>query len=142
MYKLLIFAVIILITSGLLWYVYVYKKSNKLNKPIKPAKSTKAIKHAKVEKYEEIPPTNVSVLLCYANWCSHCPQVKEWYIDLVNSSPLSNVTFTMCEEQELPADVLNSIPGFPTILVFSNGQMQKYSGDRTKEDLLTYLKNI
>jgi len=119
-------------------------------------KKCKAKQHkiTKLEKYEEQPIqqiqsiqpiqqiSTISVLLCYANWCGHCPEVKEWYIDLVNSSPLSNVTFTMCEEQDLPSDILNSIPGFPSILVFYNGQMKKYSGDRTKDDLLRYLKNI
>ncbi len=107
--------------------------------------SYKKFTQSKLKKHKKLPIQQIStmsVLLCYANWCGHCHEVKDWYVELVNSSPLSNVTFTMCEEQNLPAEVLKSIPGFPSILVFYNGQMKKYNGSRTKDDLLRYLKNI
>ena len=143
MNKYLIAVIVVLVIFVLALAFYGYKKIKS-----KKTETSKPSKYYKLENYEEMPPqivsksTNVSVLLCYANWCGHCPTVKEWYIDLVNRSPLPNVTFTMCEEQDLPAEVLESIPGFPSILIFNNGQMKKYPGDRTKDDLLRYLKNI
>jgi len=144
MNKYLIAVIIILAVCTLSFYGY-RKFKSKEAKPYKEANPYKVSKYSKLENYEEIQVQSVSkisVLLCYANWCAHCPEVKEWYVDLVNSSPLANVTFTMCEEQDLPAEVLESIPGFPSILVFYNNQMKKYPGNRTKDDLLRYLKNI
>ncbi len=138
MNKYLIAGIIILVVFALVFYCYNRNKS-------KGAKSKSVSKYSKLEKYEEMPVqsnSTITVLLCYANWCGHCPAVKEWYVDLVSSSPLPNVTFTMCEEQDLPVDVINSIQGFPSILVFSNDQMKKYNGNRTKDSLLKYLKNI
>jgi len=135
----LIIGIIILILLSLGLYFFKQNNSNPINpSPIKPIKQTNL---PKLENYKN-ESSDVSVLLCYANWCSHCVEVKEWYVDLIKRSPLPNITFTMCEEQDLPPKVLNSIPGFPSIIVFSNGQMQRYPGDRTKEDLLRYLKNI
>lgn len=150
MNKYLIVGTIILLVCVIGLYFYKFKKTtkSKLSQPTKSAKS-------KLEGYEEnLPPqplplpsstptpTGIQVLLCYANWCGHCPEVKEWYVDLVANTPLPNVTFTMCEEQDLPDEILGSIPGFPSILIFSSGQMQRYPGNRTREDLLRYLKNI
>ncbi len=123
--------------------LYFYKQAKVKQVQVKPIKQVqiKPINLPKLENYKN-EPSGVSVMLCYANWCSHCVEVKEWYIDLIKNSPLPNVTFEMCEEQDLPPKVLNSIPGFPSIVIFVNGQMQRYPGDRTKEDLLRYLKNI
>ncbi len=131
---------LVILVCILAFYSYKQIKSKKEVKEV--VKTVKELKEVKIEKYEEPSVNSVSVLLCYANWCGHCPEVKEWYIDLVNKTPLPNVIFTMCEEQDLPAEILNSIPGFPSILIFSNGKMKKYPGNRTKEDLLRYLKNI
>jgi thiol-disulfide isomerase/thioredoxin len=130
--------IIILVVCALILYSYKKIKS-------KVAKPKTVSKYSRLENYEETQVqsnSTISVLLCYANWCGHCPAIKEWYVDLINCSPIPNVTFTMCEEQDLPVEVLNSIQGFPSILVFLNGQMKKYNGKRTKDDLLIYLKNI
>ncbi len=142
----LIIGAILLVVCIVGFYFYKNRQQVNLN-TVKYSKPSKLSKLSQVEKYEDVEPnetslSNISVLLCYANWCGHCPEVKEWYIDLVSNSPLPNVNFTMCEEQELPDEIINSIKGFPTILIFSNGQMQRYRGDRTREDLLRYLNNI
>lgn len=103
-------------------------------------KSTKT-KTTSVEgyKYSSSPMT---VILCHANWCSHCQYVKEWFVDLVTNSPISNAKFEMIEEEQIPSQILNSIKGFPSIIIMTNNQMQVYPGNRTKEDLITYLENI
>jgi thiol-disulfide isomerase/thioredoxin len=85
---------------------------------------------------------NITVILCYANWCGHCPSVKEWFIDLVHNSPLENVTFDAIEETNLSKELLSNIVGFPTILIKKNNVIEKYNGDRSKNALLTYLKNL
>lgn len=85
---------------------------------------------------------NYTVILCYANWCSHCPTIKAWYNDLVNQSPLSKCIFYAIEEQDLPNELLNKIPGFPTILIQKNNSIKVYDGPRSKDSLLSYLEKL
>jgi hypothetical protein len=91
-----------------------------------------------IEKYSQ----EISVILCYATWCGHCHTVKEWYQDLIDSSPLSNINFTMVEESNIPPEILDILEGFPTILIICNGSIDKYPGNRNKDDLLNYLKKM
>jgi thiol-disulfide isomerase/thioredoxin len=143
--KLIIGIVICLIlVAGVLYLfrnkIFAKKQPANLINQLKQVSESKQNK-PQVEKYSAIQ-SNISVILCYANWCGHCPAVKEWFVDLVNSSPLEKVTFTMIEESNIPADILNVLDGFPTILIVSNGSYDKYPGQRNKSDLLTYLENI
>jgi len=91
-----------------------------------------------IEKYSQ----EISVILCYATWCGHCHTVKEWYQDLIDSSPLANINFTMVEESNIPPEILDTLEGFPTILIICNGSIDKYPGNRNKDDLLNYLKKM
>lgn len=96
---------------------------------------TKPIKNVKFQ-------DDVNIILYYADWCSHCPTVKEWYVDLVKQSPKSNLHFKMVEEAEVSEETLKMLPGFPTILIYySNGNVKQYTGNRSREDLLRYLDN-
>jgi thiol-disulfide isomerase/thioredoxin len=83
-----------------------------------------------------------TVILCYADWCSHCPTVKSWYNDLVNQSPLSKCVFYAIEEKELPNELLNKIPGFPTILIQKDNSIDVYNGSRSKDSLLSHLEKL
>ena len=85
---------------------------------------------------------NYTVILCYADWCSHCPTVKLWYNDLVNQSPLSKCVFYAIEEKDLPEELLNKIPGFPTILIQKDKSINVYDGPRSKDSLLSYLEKL
>lgn len=86
--------------------------------------------------------TLIEVLLCYSNSCGHCIPVKEWYFNLVNSSPLENVVFIALEESKIPENILNTIPGFPTILIKTSNSTYQYKGDRTEKALVKYLKTL
>ena len=85
---------------------------------------------------------NINVIFCYADWCSHCPSVKEWYTDLVDKSPLSNIKFIAYEEKILPKELSSKIVGFPTILIKINDSIEIYNGLRSKNSLLTYLETL
>ena len=143
MTKILIIATFII---GFIVLVYIFKSQLynlfskfKKNKVIqaKPTNYTKPT----IEKYQS-QSTQISVILCYANWCSHCPLVKEWYDGLVDSSPRPNIQFTKFEESDIPPQIFNLINGFPTILIIANGQNVIYPGERSREALLSYLDNI
>ena len=89
--------------------------------------------------------SKISVILFYANWCSHCPLVKDWYVRLVNNSPFDNIIFTMVEESEIQElkmsnNIINLIKGYPTIMIMDNNDVQIYLGERTEKDLLQYLQ--
>jgi thiol-disulfide isomerase/thioredoxin len=83
-----------------------------------------------------------TIILCYADWCSHCPTVKSWYNDLVNQSPLSKCVFYAIEEKDLPNELLNKIPGFPTILIQKDNSIDVYNGPRSKDSLLSHLEKL
>lgn len=128
MNKLILISVIIILVCI---FFFVYKKSKIFKNTEKKNKTLNR------ENYNSI-----TVILCHANWCSHCPAVKKWYMDLINNSPLPNITFTSYEEQKIPPEINTHIIGFPTILINNNGNISKYDGDRTKNSLLAYLKNL
>lgn len=109
--------------------------SNKIIKLDKKNNSTKA-------REQFISQNNYVIILCYANWCSHCPLVKEWFSDLVDKSPLPNFKFIAIEEKDLPKELLNKIPGFPTILIQKDKSIDIYNGARSKNSLLSYLENL
>jgi thiol-disulfide isomerase/thioredoxin len=125
--------IVIIITILLIvFFVYKYLFSNK-----KKFKSNITSNVTSIEKFNK----QITVILCYAKWCGHCPAVKQWFSDLVKSSPKQNIEFKLIEEKELPNEIYNKIEGFPTILVVYEDKMTTYQGARTREDLLNYLEN-
>jgi thiol-disulfide isomerase/thioredoxin len=142
-------------TIIIIFIVLIYFFGNKIQKYLQ--KSTKNIIQDKISTLKKNKSTikpkkehyistnntnNYTIILCYADWCSHCPFVKEWYNDLVNQSPLSKCVFYAIEEKDLPKDLLNKIPGFPTILIQNEKSIQVYNGERSKTSLLSHLEKL
>jgi hypothetical protein len=55
---------------------------------------------------------------------------------------LPNFKFIAIEEKDLPKELLNKIPGFPTILIQKDKSIDIYNGARSKKSLLSYLENL
>ena len=141
------FTIITIIIFIVLIYFFgdkIQKSLQKSSKNITPNKIIKIDKINNSTKAREqfITQNNYVVILCYANWCSHCPLVKEWFSDLVDKSPLPNFKFIAIEEKDLPKELLNKIPGFPTILIQKDKSIDIYNGARSKNSLLSYLENL
>lgn len=66
---------------------------------------------------------NILILLCYANWCTHCQTLKPVFEKLVETQPVPDVDFDMVEESDKSKYVLVSkeINSYPT-LVIDNGK--------------------
>ena len=141
------FLIISLIIFIILIYFFGGKLQNSTKKIINKSKSQSKPKSIKsnTEYYisqNNISQNNIIVIFCYADWCSHCPAVKEWYFDLIDKSPLSNIKFIAYEEKILPKELSSKIVGFPTILIKINDSIEIYNGLRSKNSLLTYLETL
>ena len=90
-----------------------------------------------------------SIVLFYADWCGHCKKLEpDWdkTADTVKGRMLKrNVgakegecsAKVHAENEELMQKY--NIKGFPTILIFQNGEAVPYNGPRTVDDLLNQL---
>ncbi|KAH6637780.1 protein disulfide-isomerase [Boeremia exigua] len=81
----------------------------------------------------------------YAPWCGHCKALAPKYEELgqaFSSSELSKLV-TIAKVDATLNDVPDEIQGFPTIKLFAAGKKDApidYSGSRTVEDLLQFIK--
>ncbi len=84
-----------------------------------------------------------SMLLVYADWCGHCKTMKPIWIEAskemnTDSQKMFMVNCGGDSEDEKKIMKEYSVDGFPTILIFNNGEYEKtYSGGRTKEDIIS-----
>lgn len=76
------------------------------------------------------------VVLFYADWCGHCKKLKPVWdkaAEQVNKEE-KRMLKVNCDGD---VDVSNyDIKGYPTILIFEDGEHKEYNGERTLEDLL------
>jgi protein disulfide-isomerase-like protein len=92
---------------------------------------------------ESAEPKRVIVLF-WANWCGHCKTLKPIWDQLAQKykdHPYIALDQVDCAENEKIADQFK-IKGFPTIMKFeSQGEPQKYNGDRSPNDLENFINS-
>jgi protein disulfide-isomerase A1 len=81
----------------------------------------------------------------YAPWCGHCKALAPKYEELgqLYASPELSKLVTIAKVDATANDVPDEIQGFPTIKLFAAGKKDApvdYSGSRTIEDLITFIK--
>jgi len=80
----------------------------------------------------------------YAPWCGHCKQLAPVYEQL--GAELSSISSVVVAKIDATSNDVNpnlGIRGFPTIKLFPANDKQNpidYEGDRTKEDLTTFIE--
>jgi len=97
--------------------------------------------------YQDIVINNEKDVLVefYAPWCGHCKALAPKYEELgqlYKSEELSKLV-TIAKVDATTNDVPDEIQGFPTIKLFAAGKKDSpidYSGSRTIEDLITFIK--
>lgn len=86
-----------------------------------------------------------TMVLFYADWCGHCKTLKPVWNEAAKKANTDGKRMVMIDvggksaEQQALIDKYE-IDGFPTILVFQNGNPQPYSGKRDVDAFLKELK--
>ncbi len=85
---------------------------------------------------------NNGLLLVYANWCSHCQQMKNTWIQLSIISDKTSIC--VLSSEKYPEVVENlKVKGFPTIFeINKNGKLKMFSGNRDLLNLTNTLCNL
>ena len=100
------------------------------------------------EELEDNVAAQKSVVLFYADWCGHCkkfmPAWDKISTELNDSQTTTKFMKVECgkpAENPSHATIMEKykIQGYPTILVFENGESTEYKGDRTMEGLQALL---
>jgi|SaaInlStandDraft_7_1057024.scaffolds.fasta_scaffold54677_3 thiol-disulfide isomerase/thioredoxin len=88
----------------------------------------------------------IVILMCYADWCHNCTELKPIFTKLVRTQPLPSIQFAMVEEKEQGTSeykkYLEGLEGYPTIKVINNGLSSEYRGPRERQSILTYAKTL
>ena len=90
----------------------------------------------------------VVMVLFFVNWCPHCKTFKpiwEKATSELNNTSVNdkNVRFVSvdCEEKPELGEKYN-VEGYPTIKVFTEGNVQEYDGDRSLSGIKSYVNGL
>ena len=89
-----------------------------------------------------------SVVICKAEWCSHCKQAAPEFQKLVDASPIKLQNGSVANVTILDADAdkdklaAYKVRGYPTILVNNGADMIEYPGDRSYTGVIEYLNTL
>jgi protein disulfide-isomerase-like protein len=101
------------------------------------------------ENLEDDVAPQKSMVLFHADWCGHCKKfMPTWdslsskWNDSQKNVKLMKVDCGKPAENEAHAELMKkyNIKGYPTILVFENGNFTEYEGARSEADIETFLK--
>ena len=82
------------------------------------------------------------IVLYYVPWCPHCKNIMpEWNkLEQNMQGTQTEVKKVDCEANPEAAKQ-NNVDGFPTIILFKNGKALNYEGDRTMEEIKSFIQN-
>jgi thiol-disulfide isomerase/thioredoxin len=89
-----------------------------------------------------------SVVICKAEWCSHCKQAAPEFQKLVDASPIKLQNGSIANVTMLDADAdkdklaAYKVRGYPTILVNNGADPIEYPGERTYNGVIEYLNSM
>jgi thiol-disulfide isomerase/thioredoxin len=91
-------------------------------------------------------PTNMTMVLFYADWCGACQTIKPTWNEL--KTELGDVTFEEINEKDTALfeakqqEYATEVMGFPTMLIINNGEIEKYQGSRDKESIKAHIRSL
>ena len=79
-----------------------------------------------------------------ADWCLHCKQFKQKWINLSNSSLTKKVNFITLDEKINRKQIDEwGINGFPTLILKNGHNAIEYTGEKTENNIINFInKNI
>jgi len=92
--------------------------------------------------------TTSGMVLFYAPWCGYCKKAKDPFLEAAKASGFCDFFAFNCEKHKnhvskIRADMPNLIAGYPTIIIYKNGQPgEAYTGERTKEAFIASCMKI
>jgi protein disulfide-isomerase-like protein len=93
----------------------------------------------------EQPSEGAKIVLYYVPWCPHCKNVMPEWKKLeakTESEEVNNTTVKKVDCEQQPEEAQKQkVEGFPTILLFKDGKVINYDGERTAEALKEFIKN-
>lgn len=76
-------------------------------------------------------------IMFLAPWCGYCKRLKE---ERVIENLIDNGINVMVIDDNNPLTREMKVEGFPTIMCVKNGMIKKYTGERTAEGIIKYMK--
>ena len=79
----------------------------------------------------------------YASWCPHCTNMQSEWDKLEKNELLKNKNIHIAEVEESFFNKLDFKPdviGFPTIKLYNDGDSKDFKGNRTAENMVSFLK--
>ena len=95
---------------------------------------------SKSEELEEKLGSGKQAVLFYADWCGHCKKLKPIWDETakeinVDGTKMIKVNCGDGTDSDKKTMEKYSIDGYPTIIIFNDGEPTPYTGKRTKDDL-------
>jgi protein disulfide-isomerase-like protein len=82
-----------------------------------------------------------TMVLFYAPWCPHCKSMMGDWAKLKTKAPKHiKIAKVNCDEKPHLASK-HQVKGFPTIILFKDGQKHTFEGPRNLENFLNFLQN-
>lgn len=121
---------------------FITSKTGIQSKIVKPINYVKTLDSSN---FDSVIASGDNVLVeFYAPWCGHCKSLKPIYEKVAEAFANEK----SCVVAALDATEANSIAqkygvtGYPTLKIFTNGEVKEYDGDRTEQEFVTYLNKI
>jgi protein disulfide-isomerase A6 len=112
---------------------------------IKKREAPSAVKNLNSDNFDSVINSGKDVLVeFYAPWCGHCKTLKPIYEKVAAAFANEPGCVVAAIDATEAEDIAKKyeIGGFPTLKMFSNGQVTKYEGGRTEEDLVKHLNTV
>ena len=95
----------------------------------------------KPDDLEEQIKEGKKVVLFYADWCGHCNDLKPTWDEVAekinkNEKRMLKVNCGNSTKEDKAIMEKYDIDGYPTIIIFQDGEPKQYKGGRKEEDLL------
>eukprot|EP01088_Endostelium_zonatum_P000754 TRINITY_DN11003_c0_g1_i1.p1 TRINITY_DN11003_c0_g1~~TRINITY_DN11003_c0_g1_i1.p1 ORF type:complete len:507 (-),score=134.24 TRINITY_DN11003_c0_g1_i1:51-1529(-) len=95
--------------------------------------------------FDQVIQDNPFVLVeIYAPWCGHCRNLAPHYEEAANilkaqNSPIILAKLDGSQEEERPLVSKLQVRGFPTLIFYNNGVPTQYNGQRTAEEIVSWV---